>query len=403
MINAKRLIYPCVILILLCVYWYTYSHTVTLTGNLRNFQLSPSNFLSGRQLNSTKSFVLQTGNDMKEIQIGDTGATMMTVFHPEDSDTIVFFHIQKTGGSYFLKKLYTLDVGLPCEVQSSRRRLFEKESVFCPRPEDSPFVDTWIFSTKTFGWVCGVHPTWTEYHDCVPSFMNAAMGSRKRRYMFITILRHPVARFASEYLHAKRGATWFYKHKCGKGEMSPDQVPPCYDGYYEQKSWPDLTFEKFISCPYNQGINRQTIMLADLTLIDCYKNMRNLKQSHKDTLLASAKFNLLKRFANFAINEYLSESQTLLEHQLGRKFLEPFQGKDNERMKSGDLVTYIFKNKKLYDRVVELNHLDMELYKYALELFSSRLATLGVTVDINKLQNEINKMPIDAQSVQDQL
>jgi len=350
--------------------------------------------------------VLHTENEFRdvvnEIQMVDTGGTMVTGFHPEDADTIVFLHIQKTGGSYFLTKLYTLDVGTPCHLQTKRKSL-SKEFTFCPRPGGSLYKDTWIFSTKTFGWVCGVHPTWTEYKDCVPSIMDQKLGARKRQYMYVTILRHPVARFASEYLHARRGATWFLRHKCHNSVMSPDQVPPCYKGYYDHKPWPDLTFEKFISCPYNQGINRQTIMLADLTLIGCYRNMRSLTKTHKDTLLASAKLNLKRKFTNFAINEYLSESQILLEHQFGRKFLENFEGKDNERMKSGDLVTYIFKNKELYDKVVELNHLDMELYKYALELFSSRLATLGVMLDKNKLQNEINELPLDVQSVQEQL
>jgi len=336
-----------------------------------------------------------------EIQMVETGGTVVSGFHPEDADTIVFLHIQKTGGSYFLTKLYTLDVGTPC--QQTKRKSLSKEFSFCPRPGGSPYKDTWIFSTKTFGWVCGVHPTWTEYKDCVPTIMDQKLGARKRQYMYITILRHPVARFASEYLHAKRGATWFHRHKCRNSVMSPDQVPPCYKGYYDRESWPDLTFEKFISCPYNQGINRQTIMLADLTLIGCYRNMRSLTKTHKDTLLASAKLNLKRNFTNFAVNEYLSESQILMEHQFGRKFLENFEGKDNERMKSGDLVTYIFKNKELYDKVVELNHLDMELYKYALELFSSRLTALGGMLDKNKLQNEINELPLDVQSVQEQL
>ncbi|XP_065915830.1 heparan-sulfate 6-O-sulfotransferase 1-A-like [Dysidea avara] len=402
MINTNRLVYPCVIVILVYLYWYTYTHTVCLPGNLRSLQL-PSSFLSGRQLNSTTVLDTEEFRHVgKEIQMVDTGGKIMTWFHPEDSDTIVFLHMQKTGGSYFLKKLYTLDVGTPCQLRS-KRRLMGKESTFCPRPGDSPYKDTWIFSTLTFGWVCGLHPTWTEYNGCVPTFMDRQFGARKRRYMYITILRHPVARFASEYLHARRGATWFYKHKCRNSVMSPDKVPPCYKGYYDGESWPDLTFEKFISCPYNQGFNRQTMMLADLTLIGCYRNMRSLTKSHKDTLLASAKLNLLRKFSSFAINEYLSESQILLEYQFGRKFLDLFEGKDNERMKSGDLVAYIFKNRELYDKVVELNQLDMELYKYALELFSSRLATLGVTLDVNKLQNEINESPIDEQSVQEQL
>lgn len=388
MLSISRVIYPCVIVILLWVYWYTYGHSVCVTGNLRKLH-TPSSISSDHPLNGRLS------------QQSYTTSASLTGFNPSGLDTLVFLHIQKSGGSYFLQKFYSLDVGEPCQIRRTRKLL--KEASWCPRPRDSPYNDTWIFATKTFGWVCGVHPTWTELRNCVPSFMNAHFGESSRRYLYVTILRHPVARFASEYLHVKRGATWFYQHKCQDQKMTPELVPPCYEGYYEHQSWPDLTFEKFISCPYNQAINRQTRMIADLTLVDCYKHARNSTKSHDDAMLASAKRNLQQYFAGFAINEYLVESQVLLEHQLGKKITDPFMTKSSGKKKSGDLVTYIFKKKELYDKIAELNHLDMQLYQYAVELFASRLTELGIKLNKNKIQQEINELEFDEQKLEEQL
>ena len=409
MISITRFIYPCIIVILLCVYWYTYNYSVCVTGNLRKLHIPSPLISSDALLNYSKGgLFLQTLNYVKYknrnsqvLQQESIANNLLAGFNPAGLTTLVFLHIQKSGGSYFLQKFYSLDVGEPCQVRHKRKLL--KEFSWCPRPSGSPFNDTWIFSTKTFGWVCGLHPTYTELSSCVPPFMDAHFGQRNRRYLYITILRHPVARFASEYLHVKRGATWFYRHKCLKQRMSPELVPPCYDGYYEGKPWLDVTFEEFISCPYNQAINRETRMITDLTLVDCYKNVRNPPKSHDATMLASAKFNLQRNFAAFAVNEYLAESQILLEHQLGKKFRDPFMTKQSEDEKSGDLVAYIFRKKELYDKIVELNHLDMELYQYAIDLFASRLANLGIKLNRNKLQQEINKVELDEEALEEQL
>lgn len=404
MLNISRLVYPCVIVILLCIFWYTYRNSVCVTGNLRKLHIpslldQPLNYSNGKLFLDTLNYFNQLRGE--ESRQETTANSLLTGFNPADLNTIVFLHIQKSGGSYFLQKFYSLDVGEPCQVRPKRKLL--KEASWCPRPKGSPFNDTWIFSTKTFGWVCGVHPTWTELRSCVPSFMDVHFGEISRSYLYITVLRHPVARFASEYLHVKRGATWFYRHKCNNQRMSPELVPPCYEGYYERKSWPDVTFEKFISCPHNQAINRQTRMIADLSLVDCYEHMRNPTKSHEATMLASAKLNLQRVFVSFAINEFLVESQILLEHQLGRKFMDPFMTKKSGKEKSGDLVAYIFKNKELYDKVAKLNHLDMELYQYALDLFSSRLVGLGIKLNKNKLQEEINELELDEAALRKQL
>ena len=61
------------------------------------------------------------------------------------------------------------------------------------------------------------------------------------------------------------------------------------------------TFQ-FMACPYNLASNRQTRMLADLSLVGCYNS--SLSSTERDRLmLASAKRNL-KYMPFFMLTEY---------------------------------------------------------------------------------------------------
>ena len=51
-----------------------------------------------------------------------------------------------------------------------------------------------------------------------------------------------------------------------------------------------------------------------------------------------------------------------------------------------DIVT---SNRTLYNKIVQLNNLDMELYQYALDLFSERVTYIGIKIDRNKLDCKI--------------
>ena len=52
----------------------------------------------------------------------------------------------------------------------------------------------------------------------------------------------------------------------------------CFDG----EDWSEVTLEEFLSCDHNLAFNRQTRMLADLSLVGCYKNIFNLTETHLD-------------------------------------------------------------------------------------------------------------------------
>ena len=45
----------------------------------------------------------------------------------------------------------------------------------------------------------------------------------------------------------------------------------------------------------------------------------------------------------------------------------------------------------------------MELYKYALDLFASRLVELGIKLNKKKLQQEISKVKLDEAALESQL
>ena len=54
------------------------------------------------------------------------------------------------------------------------------------------------------------------------------------RYLYITMLRDPVARYLSEWMHVARGATWIASHlRCNGHVASLDEVPLCYEGDYK--------------------------------------------------------------------------------------------------------------------------------------------------------------------------
>lgn len=192
--------------------------------------------------------------------------------------------------------------------------------------------------------------------------------SVKRRYFYVTLLRDPVARMVSEWRHVQRGATWrTSRHWCGGRTPGPEELPACYTG----ADWKGVTLDQFLSCPYNLALNRQTRMLADLTLVGCY-NSSILTQQERDVLmLASAKENLRKT-AFFGVCENQTVSQYLFETTFGLFFRKSFIQLNQTRSS----LALSGLNESSLQRIRELNHLDMELYEYAVQLMSERFTEM---------------------------
>lgn len=190
----------------------------------------------------------------------------------------------------------------------------------------------------------------------------------QRRYFYVVMLRDPVARFLSEFKHVQRGATWkASRHWCDGRLPTRQELQSCFHG----PNWRNVSLVQFISCPYNLAFNRQTRMLADLSLVGCYNRSLMTPAERDAVMLFSAKQNL-KRMAFFGLCEEQLVSQYVFERTFNLLFDHPFVQFNQTRSK----MLYDTLNTATIQQIRELNHLDMELYSYAKKLFKQRFSLL---------------------------
>lgn len=274
-------------------------------------------------------------------------------------DVLVFLHIQKTGGTSFGRHLVQdLDLAKPCDCRENRKRCK------CTRPGSE--ASFWLFSRYSTGWQCGLHADWTELTNCVDNALDQRenLFGVQRRYFYVTLLREPVQRFLSEFLHVQRGATWKQaRHLCGGREPTPEELPPCFP----DESWEGVQLNEFLSCPSNLAFNRQTRMLADLQLVSCYNTSALSRHERERIMLASAKENL-RKMAFFGLCEQQQMSQYLFEQTFDMRFVTQFQQFNETHVASvlRDVVP------EQLERIRNLNKLDLELYEYARVLLQLR-------------------------------
>ena len=153
----------------------------------------------------------------------------------------------------------------------------------------------------------------------------------------------------------------------------PAKLPYCYDG----KDWKGVSLDEFMRCNYNLATNRQTRMLSNLTLINCY-NHTSLDRNERDKImLQSAKENLLK-MDYFGLTEYQNYSQALFEYSFDLEFKERFV--QAQVTKRDIAMISDIRTKKDLHNILELNKLDVELYRYAKELFLQRVNMAGLVL-----------------------
>ncbi|XP_034037681.1 heparan-sulfate 6-O-sulfotransferase 2 [Thalassophryne amazonica] len=278
-------------------------------------------------------------------------------FNIKGDDVIVFLHIQKTGGTTFGRHLVrNIQLERPCECHAGQKKCT------CYRPGKK---ETWLFSRFSTGWSCGLHADWTELTRCVPSRMDSIEASSNipsRNYYYITILRDPVSRYLSEWRHVQRGATWKASlHVCDGRAPTLSELPSCYSG----DDWSGCSLQEFMDCPYNLANNRQTRMLADLSLVGCYNVSAMSEEDRWAVLLNSAKRNL-RGMAFFGLTEYQRKTQYLFERTFKLEFIAPFTQLNGTRASSVDVPS------ETQQRIRHLNQWDVELYEYARDLFLQR-------------------------------
>ena len=124
-----------------------------------------------------------------------------------------------------------------------------------------------------------------------------------------------------------------------------------------------------MGCDSNLAINRQTRMLADLELVNCY-NTTGMESEERDrVMLQSAKENLL-RMAFFGLTEMQAESQYIFQETFNLKFKRKFfqYGRDH----ASKFLDHDVLSEAHVKKIEELNHLDVKLYEFAKEVMRGR-------------------------------
>ena len=138
------------------------------------------------------------------------------------------------------------------------------------------------------------------------------------------------------------------------------------------ENWTGVEIDEFMNCSHNLAHNRQTRMLADLTLVGCYNSTMEVDSKERNkVLLASAKANLA-RMAYFGLTEQQSMSQYIFEETSHLEFVTPFEQSNStlssqavESLTAGQL-----------EHIKELNSLDAELYAFSHQLLVERFNRL---------------------------
>lgn len=160
----------------------------------------------------------------------------------------------------------------------------------------------------------------------------------------------------------QRGATWKASlHVCDGHSPTLSELPSCYSG----DDWSGCSLQEFMDCPYNLANNRQTRMLADLSLVGCYNVSVMSEEERWAVLLDSAKRNL-RGMAFFGLTEYQRKTQYLFERTFNLEFISPFTQLNGTRASSIDVPP------DTQHIIRQLNRWDVELYEYARDLFLQR-------------------------------
>jgi len=135
-------------------------------------------------------------------------------------------------------------------------------------------------------------------------------------------------------------------------------------------TWEGVGLDEFMDCPFNLANNRQTRMLADLTLVGCYNHSAFTDPAERDRIMLQSAKDNLRSMVFFGLTERQVDSQHMFEHLFKIHFTEDFEQRNSTHAEgvnvSDDQI-----------RMIESrNSLDIRLYRYALQLFDERVQQL---------------------------
>jgi Sulfotransferase family len=132
-------------------------------------------------------------------------------------------------------------------------------------------------------------------------------------------------------------------------------------------NWANVTLDEFMECHHNLAINRQTRMLANLSIVGCYNTTLFTDQKQRRSLLLESAIANLKQMAFFGLLENQSESQLLFERTFGVHFTSNFAQANATHAQEAEVT------EDQLNRIIQLNWLDVQLYSYAKQLFDVRV------------------------------
>ena len=324
---------------------------------VNNLLLDYMNSILIQQVKRTTSEVGETG-PLKKMQL--------EVDFNVEEDSIVFLHIQKTSGTFWIRNMIKY---LLINLKKWKEICFRVSDDFECEFENAISQHSAVLwqLNELFG--CDIHANYVELLKCVQKDSH-----QRRKFHFVTILRNPQERYISEFEHVKRGATWSNSIKQCLEE--PIYKKNCHLGFSD---WSHVTWVEFLKCEHNLANNRQVRMLANYNEIGCDKLncwlkssecSPELKHKYEQELLESAKKTLLS-FSFFGLAEFENLSFYLFE----KTFENKLKFSANHIKQRESLVEKLFSsNYSSYENEInENNHLDLKLYEFANTLFFERV------------------------------
>ena len=411
-------------------------------------------------------------------------------------DHVVVLHIQKTGGSDLGTTFLALKSSLGCTHWSNRsaadfiadelkrdpasQEWTQPGAFNCPASNDaqkdwnqpeslSSVRSQWLIARATVGWPCGKHPSVARLVSCITGWMaesplvahpeseewrktshfesakhlahlstHSRVTAGAKNIFIVTILRDPVTRYVSEFLHTTSG--WSRRNDGLDDAMLHDdraliasdfycngtaipRLPSCRDWAAQRTSknreslitrgklLADLgmtdrsatiqhrkqEFEKNHADGEINDVLKNQMFQDSFTLdefIDCPYNTASNRQTRmlsfqpcadsgteidevSDVIIA---FQTINALPYFAFEEYPVQSAELLEWTFGIK-IDPII-RNEQPHESVTPIALAQLSDDVKDRIKKINQLDVLLYEHAAKVFKTRLAQCASCSDL---------------------